>query len=118
MTSPIRIQRSFGHALLMVSMLAGGEVLAQDRATDLALTDALRDLHPLAHSGVLLDRVLPLAHIEAEVRRLLGEAVPVGAHSVRRDRRNAGGGTAPPGLYFVRCVAGSQATGRRLEKLD
>ena len=65
MTSPIRSWFSPRHALLFASMLAGGNALAQDRATNLALADALRDLQPLAHSGVLLDRVLPLAQIEA-----------------------------------------------------
>ncbi len=65
MTSPICSWYSLRHALFVVSMLTGGNALAQDRPADPALADALRDLQPFAHSGVLLDRVLPLARIEA-----------------------------------------------------
>lgn len=65
MTSPIRSRRALHHVLLIVSMLTSSTAFAQERAPSVALEDALRDLQPLAHSGVLLDRVLPLAHIEA-----------------------------------------------------
>jgi triacylglycerol esterase/lipase EstA (alpha/beta hydrolase family) len=51
-------------AALLVLLFPPAAARAQTRATLPALDEALSGIVPLAHSGILYDRVIPLAHIE------------------------------------------------------
>lgn len=63
MTRPPRAFPASLLAVLLVLSLFTGGARAQSRAIAPALDDALREIAPLATSGVLYDRVLPLARL-------------------------------------------------------
>jgi len=83
-TRPARaFPASFPAAALLALAMLTGAAHAQQRAIAPVLDQALRDLDPLATTGVLYDRVLPLAHLE----QLDGRA---GGPVVDRDRWKQG----------------------------
>ena len=49
----------------LVSAAPAASASARDGALHAALADALAPLHPYVRTGVLYDRVLPLAHLES-----------------------------------------------------
>jgi len=53
-----------------------------------------------------------------EVRQLLDAPLVAGTHTAQWDGRDVRGVPAAPGIYFVRCTAGSQTMVRRVVKLD
>jgi hypothetical protein len=53
-----------------------------------------------------------------EVRSLVRETRGAGSHTVTWDGRDARGGGAPAGIYFVRLETAGQALARRIVKLD
>ena len=50
--------------LLAVLLPAGARAQATDRSVPAALDDALRPIEALSRTGVIYDRVVPLAHLE------------------------------------------------------
>jgi hypothetical protein len=59
-----RCSRTLFAVLLAVLLPAGARAQAIDRSVPVALDDALRAIEALSRTGVIYDRVVPLAHLE------------------------------------------------------
>jgi hypothetical protein len=94
----------------LCALLLAGPAGARDRALPAALAEALRPLEPYAGTGVLYDRVLPLAHLERLDGTLAAPATDASTWRQAYDELRRASLAVPAGPDLAALEAGARAS--------